>query len=303
MEKIVPPSLDAGDKIRIVSTARAVEKAFIDFAADEIRKRGFEVDFGKNLFQKDRQFAGTDQQRLEDLNEAIRDESVKAIFCARGGYGTARLVDGMDMDAFKKSPKLICGYSDITALHGHVYNHANALSIHGSMPVNFESNTPEALDSLFALMSGERISYSFNSVGYQVDGEAEGDLIGGNLSVIFSILNSPSIPDPNGKILFLEDLDEYLYHVDRMMLNLKRSGYLGTLKGMVIGGMTDMNDNTTPFGKTAMEIIEEHTSSLGVPVATGFSSGHMDNNLAWIHGKKIRLTARSNQPNSIEYLD
>jgi len=248
-------------------------------------------------------FSGTDQQRLDDLNEAIRDQSVKAIFCARGGYGTARLVDGMDLDAFKKSPKWICGYSDITALLGHLYQKANAVSIHGTMPVNFESNTPEALSSLFALLSGEGISYSFDSIGYQVDGVAEGDLIGGNLSVIFSILNSPSIPDPKGKILFLEDLDEYLYHIDRMMLNLKRSGYLGELTGIVIGGMTDMNDNTIPFGKTAMEIIEEHTADLSIPVATGFPSGHIDNNRAWMHGKKIRLTARSNQPNFIEYLN
>lgn len=303
MEKIVPPSLQSGDKIRIISTARAVDQPFIDFAAEEIRKRGFQVDFGQNLFQKDRQFAGTDLQRLVDLNEAIRDQSVKAIFCARGGYGTARLVDGIDLDAFKKSPKWICGYSDITALLGHLYQQAKAISIHGTMPVNFESNTPKALNSLFALLRGGKISYSFPSVGYQVDGAAEGDLIGGNLSVIYSILNSPSLPDPTGKILFLEDLDEYLYHVDRMMLNLKRSGYLGELAGIVIGGMTDMNDNTIPFGKSAMEIIHEHTSDLGIPVATGFPAGHIDNNQAWIHGKKIRLTASSDQPNSIDYLD
>ncbi len=303
MEKILPPSLQLGDKIRIISTARAVENSFIDYAAEEIRKRGFDVDFGKNLFQRDRQFAGTDQQRLDDLNEAIRDKSVKAIFCARGGYGTARLVDNVDVDAFRKNPKWICGYSDITALLGHLYTKANAVSIHGTMPVNFEANSTEALNSLFALIGGRRISYSFNSVGYQVEGEAEGDLIGGNLSVIFSILNSPSLPDPTGKILFLEDLDEYLYHVDRMMLNLKRSGFLGALKGIVIGGMTDMNDNTIPFGKTAMEIIEEHTADLGIPGASGFPAGHIDNNQAWAHGKKIRLIASSDQPNSIDYLD
>ena len=303
MEKIVPANLKHGEKIRIISTARAVEGPFIEWATEEIKKRGFQVDYGKNLFQKDRQFAGTDQQRLDDLNEAIRDESVKTIFCARGGYGTARLVDNMDLDAFRKNPKWICGYSDITALLGHLYSTANAVSIHGTMPVNFETNSTEALNSLFALINGERISYSFDSVGYQVDGDAEGDLIGGNLSVIFSILNSPSLPDPTGKILFLEDLDEYLYHVDRMLLNLKRSGYLSALSGIVIGGMTDMNDNTIPFGKTAMEILEEHTADIGIPVATGFPSGHIDNNLAWVHGKKIRLTASSNQPNSIYYLD
>ena len=303
MEKIVPPNLKHGEKIRIISTARAVEQPFIEWATEEIKKRGFQVDYGKNLFQKDRQFAGSDQQRLEDLNEAIRDESVKTIFCARGGYGTARLVDNMDVDAFKKNPKWICGYSDITALLGHLYSKANAVSIHGTMPVNFQSNTPEALNSLFSAISGESVSYSFDSAEFQIDGEVEGDLIGGNLSVLFSILNSSSLPDPTGKILFLEDLDEYLYHVDRMMLNLKRSGYLRVLKGIIIGGMTDMNDNTIPFGKSTMEIIEEHTSDLGIPVATGFQSGHIDNNLAWIHGKKIRLTARSNQPNQIEYLD
>jgi len=303
MEKIVPPPVQSGDKIRIISTARAVEKSFVDSAILEIKKRDFDVDCGKNLFQRDRQFAGTDEQRLEDLNDAIRDPSVKAVFCARGGYGTARLIDGIDLEAFKKTPKWVCGYSDITALLGHLYTQANTVSIHGTMPVNFQDNTPEALNALFSLISGEPIAYSFDSAEFQVPGTAEGDLIGGNLSVIFSILNSPSISEPTGKILFLEDLDEYLYHVDRMLLNLKRIGYLKTLKGIIIGGMTDMNDNNIPFGKTAMEIIKEHTSDLGIPVATGFQSGHIDNNLAWIHGKKIRLTARSNQPNSIEYLD
>ena len=303
MEKIQPSKLDPGDKIRIVSTARAIDQSFIEYARQTIEKRGFEVDFGENLFEKDRQFAGTDEQRISDLNEAIQDQSVRAIFCARGGYGTARLLDRLDLDSFAQNPKWISGYSDITALLGHLYVNANALSIHGTMPVNFETNTAAALDSVFTILLGEPIEYFFESTGAQVNGMAEGDLIGGNLSVLYSILSSSSMPDPTGKILFLEDLDEYLYHLDRMLLNLRRCGYLGALNGIVIGGMTDMNDNAIPFGKTAMQIIEEHTSNLGIPVATGFNSGHIDNNLAWIHGKKIRLTARSNQPNQIEYLD
>lgn len=303
MELIQPKELKLGDEIRIISTARAVDKSFVEFAQNYIEQRGFTVSLGENLFKVQNQFAGSDKERLFDLNEAIRDPKVRAIFCARGGYGTARILEGIDLDSLRKDPKWICGYSDITALLNHIFSMLGIIGAHSTMPVNFEQNSQDSLDTLFEILQGKLPTYSFNGTSDQIPGQSTGNLIGGNLSVLYSILGTKSLPDPKGKILFMEDLDEYLYHIDRMILNLKRSGFLSGLEGIILGGLTEMNDNSIPFGKDAQTIILEHCSELGIPVATNFPSGHFDRNLAWIHGKKIRLTAQSDQPNIIEYLD
>jgi muramoyltetrapeptide carboxypeptidase len=301
MPTVCPPFLRPDDEVCIISTARKVDPGFIDDAKGVLESWGLKVRFGQNLFGADNQFSGTDNDRLNDLNDAIRDPEIKAIFCARGGYGTARICDGMDMKALSNQPTWIVGYSDITALHSHIYRNLGLCTIHGSMPINFSQNTPEALHSLRALMTGSAIKYSAPNHQLNRNGSAEGQLIGGNLSVLFSLLKSPSEMDFNGCVLFIEDLDEYLYHVDRMMLNLKRAGILANLAGLVVGGMTDMRDNTIPFGKTAEEIVSEHVSDYDYPVCFGFPAGHIDDNQAWIHGKKIRLVVNDNQPSLINY--
>lgn len=301
MPMVCPPFLRPDDEVCIISTARKVDPEFIEQAKGELESWGLKVHFGQHLFGAENQFSGTDRERLTDLNNAIRDPKVKAIFCARGGYGTARIADGMDVEALSKQPKWIVGYSDITALHSHIYRHLGLCTIHGSMPVNFAQNTPEALHSLRALLTGSRIEYSASNHQLNRNGSAEGQLIGGNLSVLFSLLKSPSEMDFRGCVLFIEDLDEYLYHIDRMMLNLKRAGLLANLAGLVVGGMTDMRDNTVPFGETAEEIIAGHVSHYSYPVCFGFPSGHIDNNQAWIHGKKIRLVVNDNQPSLLNY--
>ncbi len=295
MNTITPPFLSVGDTVAVISTARKVDRDFIESASGVIRSWGYEVKWGQNLFAENDQFAGTDDQRLSDLNDAIRDPEVSAIFCARGGYGTARLVDRMDLSALTAQPKWIIGYSDITALHSHIFRQTRIMSIHGSMPVNFASNTPEARESLRAQLSGKTETLSAPSHTLNRPGKAEGIMIGGNLSVLYSLIGSASQPICTDKILFLEDLDEYLYHVDRMMLSLKRSGMLANLAGIIIGGMTDMNDNTVPYGKTAEEIIAEHVAQYDFPVCFGFPSGHIDDNRAWIHGKKVKLVVKDNQ--------
>ena len=300
MQTHTPKYLQPGDEIRIISTARSVDKEFIDSATAEIQKRGYAVSLGENLFKKANQFAGTDAERLSDLNEAVRDKNVRAIFAARGGYGTARLLTGFDGKAFNNDPKWICGYSDITALHNHLLNTCQTLSVHSTMPVDFHRNTPKAKDSLFKLVQGETLTYESESHELNRGGNAEGVMVGGNLSMIYSLLGSTAQPLTDGNILFLEDLDEYLYHVDRMMVSLDRAGILENLAGLVVGGMNDMNDNIVPFGKTAEEIISERVATYRFPVTFNFPSGHMDNNQAWVHGKKRRLTVRNGQPSLLQ---
>jgi muramoyltetrapeptide carboxypeptidase len=301
MPTVHPPFLTPGDDVCIISTARKVDREFIDHATDVLESWGFKVHFGHYLFGAENQFSGTDDVRLTDLNNAIRDPKIKAIFCARGGYGTARIVDGIDLEALSKQPKWIVGYSDITALHSHLYRHLSLYSIHGTMPVNFVKNNPKALQSLKDILTGSNISYSAPTHVLNRIGSADGNLVGGNLSVLYSLLKSPSEMNLGSCVLFIEDLDEYLYHIDRMMLNFKRAGLLAGLAGLVVGGMTDMRNNTVPFGKTAEEIIAEHVSEYDFPVCFGFPSGHIDNNQAWIHGKKIRLVVNDNQPSLLTY--
>lgn len=300
MQAHTPEYLQPGDEIRLISTARAAERSYIDLAVSEIEKRGYKATLGKHLFSKSNQFAGTDAERLADLNDAIRDENVRAILCAKGGYGTARLIHDVDEYTFYQDPKWICGYSDVTALHSHIYNVFMTESLHSCMPVGFANYTAEAMDSLFNLLAGKEMSYKFLPHDLNREGDAVGLMIGGNLSVLYSLLGSDAQITPRGSILFIEDLDEYLYHIDRMMLALDRAGILEKISGLIIGGMTDMNDNAVPFGKTAEEIIAERVAPYNYPVAFNFPSGHFDDNRAWVHGKKIRLTVRNDQPSLIE---
>jgi len=300
MQAHTPEHLQPGDEIRLISTARTADKSYIDLAVSEIENRGFKATLGKHLFSKSNQFAGTDEERLADLNDAIRDENIRAILCAKGGYGTGRLLHGIDAKAFHNDPKWICGYSDVTALHSHVYNVFRTQSLHSCMPVGFANYTAEAMNSIFDLLSGNDVIYEFAPDDLNREGNAEGVMVGGNLSVLYSMLGSTAQVSPSGKILFIEDLDEYLYHIDRMMVALDRAGILENISGLVVGGMTDMNDNAVPFGKTAVEIISERVAPYKYPVAFNFPSGHFDDNRTWVHGKKRRLTVRNGQPSLLQ---
>lgn len=285
-----PPPLNAGDEIRILSTARKITPQEVNPAVQILESWGFKVSFGKHIYAEDRQFAGTDAQRREDLQQALNDPHVKAILCARGGYGTARLLDELDFTAFNEHPCWVAGYSDVTALHNHLHRHLEVCSLHGTMPVNFPTNSTESLESLKQALSGQNPEYKTESHPLQRVGECSGVMTGGNLSMIYSLMGSPSQVETRGKILFLEDLDEYLYHVDRMMLNLQRSGMLSHLAGLVVGGMTDMNDNTVSFGRTAEEIVREAVELYNYPVCFGFPAGHVKDNRTLILGQKTKLT-------------
>jgi len=283
---IIPEKLNIGDKIGIISTARKITMEELSPAINTLESWGLKVVFGANLFQEYDQFSGTVDQRTNDLKSMIDDNSIKAILCARGGYGTVQIIDDFNFNNLKNNSKWIVGYSDVTVLHSHL-NNLGIASLHATMPINFESNTMESLSSLKKSLFGNLNSIECKAHPLNKFGKIEGNIVGGNLSILYSLLGSQSDIDTAGKILFIEDLDEYLYHIDRMMMNLKRNGMLGKLKGLIVGGMSDMNDNSIPFGKTAEQIILEHTKDYDFPICFGFPAGHLADN------RSVRLGVHS----------
>lgn len=285
-----PKKLKKGDSIAIVSTARKVSSKELAPAVLFVKKMGLEVHLGKTIEAKDNQYAGDDSLRAQDFQEVLDNPNIKAIWCARGGYGTVRIIDLLDFSNFIRHPKWIIGYSDITVLHSHI-NRLNIPTIHGQMCLEIEKKSKASRDTLQQALFGDNpvISYSLDASLPCRFGTARGSLVGGNLSVLYSILGSSSQIDWQGKILFLEDLDEMLYHIDRMMQNLKRSGRLKNLAGLVVGGMSEMRDNTIGFGKTAPEIIFEAVQGYQYPVCFNFPAGHVQDNRALVFGKAVTL--------------
>ncbi len=286
---ITPPYLKTGDKIGIVCTARKITLKEIAFAVRKLKSWKLEPVIGGSIGKSLNQFAGDDWARTEDFQQMLNDDEVKGILCARGGYGTVRVIDKLDFSVFKNKPKWIVGFSDITVLHAHLHRHFGIETIHASMPLSFKTNTKAALDSLRDTLFGKKLQYKIPKHNLNITGKAKGELVGGNLSVLYSIAGSRSDLKTAGKILFIEDLDEYLYHVDRMMMQLKRSNKLRNLAGMIVGGFSKMRDNEIPYGKNAREIIHEHVKDYGYPVAFGFPAGHISDNRAMIFGRKIKL--------------
>lgn len=288
---IIPPFLHPKDSVGILSTARKISHPEIIPAIRKFEDWGLHVKCGKNLHQEFHQFAGTDKERLSDFQQMLDDDSIKAIICARGGYGTVRFIDKIDFSEFTKKPKWIVGYSDITILHSHIQKQCSVATLHATMPLNFPADGIEnsALRSLKKALFGEMLEYKLESSTFNRKGIAKGILVGGNLSILHTLNGTPSQIGTDGKILFIEDLDEYLYHIDRMMLNLKRCGMLKNIAGLIVGGMTEMKDNTIPFGKSAYEIVAETIAEYNYPVCFGFPAGHIPENNALIFGKEITL--------------
>jgi muramoyltetrapeptide carboxypeptidase len=309
-----PPALRSGDVIAIIPTARAI-------VLDEIRDGivlaeswGLRVRIGEGIGRKDFQQAGTPEQRAQDLQAAINDPSVRAIWCARGGYGTMQLMPHLDLSVLKKDPKWIIGFSDITVLHNHLQN-IGLCSLHAQMAHMVAAKTEETRETLRAALFGEAYSVEaasrepraasldaankLGTPGSKLEaraGTCEGVLVGGNLSLLYGLRGTPYDIDPKGKILFMEDLDELLYHVDRMVMNLKLSGWFQNLAGLVVGGMNDMHDKNPadPFGRTAEQIIADATRGTNYPVAFGFPVGHIKDNRALIMGEKAKLSVTAN---------
>jgi muramoyltetrapeptide carboxypeptidase len=286
---IIPTYLKKGDKIGIIATARKISEAELAPALKIIEEKGLIPVLGKNLLGACHQFSGTDAERSADLQTMLDDESIKAIIVARGGYGTVRIIDNIDFSNFKKHPKWIVGYSDITVLHSHINKTLGIATLHATMPINFLQDA-YATETLFKALFGENLHYEFDAHKLNRKGKAEGEIVGGNLSLLYALCGSISDISTDGKILFIEDLDEYLYHIDRMMMNLKRSGKLSNIKALIVGGMSDIKDNTIPYGKTAEEIIAEHVAEYNYPVCFGFPAGHIKNNYALKMGTLAKLS-------------
>ena len=286
---ITPHYLIHGDKIAIISPARKITVEEVRPAIRMFRTWGLEVVEGEHLYSSDNQLAGSDEQRLADFQLMLDDDSVKAIVCSRGGYGTVRIIDSLDFSKFIKNPKWIVGYSDATVLHSHIHRNCGIETLHAVMPVNFKDqcDADPAISTLKRALFGRGLSYLFPAGPMDRNGTGKGQLIGGNLSILYSLAGSVSDINTEGKILLLEDVDEYLYHIDRMMMNLRRSGKLENLAGLIVGGMTKMRDNEVPFGKPANAIIAEAVAEYTYPVCFNFPAGHEVDNRALILGREV----------------
>lgn len=289
---IIPQGLKKGDKLWIVSPAGKIKDEHLHHAVEWLKSEGYRVETGRHALNEHYQFAGTDNQRLGDLQQAFDDDDAAAVLCARGGYGTMRLLDKLNFDKLIQHPKWLVGFSDITCLHNCLNNHGIA-TIHGVMPrYYFSSNNQpgENLKSLMQLITGSTAQYVLPSSNICRKGKATGQLVGGNLSVMSCLMGTPHELRTDGRILFLEDIDEYLYHTDRLMQQLRLAGKLENLAGLVAGRFTNMKDNTSPFGRNAYEIIAEATRAYNFPVCYGFPAGHDDLNLALAFGMDWELT-------------
>jgi len=291
-----PKFLQKGDTIAIVSTARKVSLSELKPALEIIKKWKLNVVIGKSIEAEEDQFAGSDELRASDFQEMLDNPKVKAIWCARGGYGTVRMIDKLDFTEFKKHPKWIVGYSDVTVLHSQIHT-LGFQTLHAQMPVAIETKTEATVNSIYNTLFGMEYSITITSEKNNRTGIASGQLVGGNLSILYSLCGSPSAINTDGKILFIEDLDEYLYHIDRMLQNLKRNGMFANLKGLIVGEMTQMHDNDIPFGKTAEEIILEVCKDYSFPIAFNFPAGHLEDNRALVFGNKVKLVIDNNDVN------
>lgn len=288
---ITPSYLQPGDKIIIVSPAGKVNETYILPAVKWLEGRGYRIELGENIFASHFQYAGTDSQRCSDMQKALDDKDAKAIICSRGGYGTVRIINRLDFSTFMNHPKWIIGFSDITIMHA-CLNNRRVATIHGVMPKYFfdiKGSPNESLITLMKILTGEKVSYTIRGSDYNRPGKISAELTGGNLSIISSMFGTCCELNSKGKILFIEDVDEFLYHADRMMYQLNMSGKLSKLAGLVIGNFTDMKDNESPFGKTIHEIISEAAGNYNYPVCFGFPAGHDEKNLALVFGKKWEI--------------
>ncbi|MBI9033392.1 MAG: LD-carboxypeptidase [Bacteroidales bacterium] len=289
---IKPPYLKKGDKIGIISPAGKISKDIIDPAISLLEKMGYIPVKGTHIYAGEFQMAGKDEQRLSDIQQMINDPEIKAIFATRGGYGLVRIIDKIDFKPLVTNPKWIVGYSDITILHAHLQGKLHLASIHGVMLKEYQSCSQRSLNSLTKSLSGSKSSYEIKSHPFNQPGECDGILTGGNLSIICSLLGSSTEINTDGKILFIEEIGEHHYHIDRMIRQLKRAGKLKNLAGLIVGSFSHMRDEPKDFGMTAYEIIAQAISEYDFPVCFDFPAGHTENNYALVLGTEMEIDIR-----------
>ena len=289
MKPVIPKYLKENSKIIIISPAGAVNKDFVDFSYKFLTSLGYNVELSKSCINKHFQFGGTDEERLIDLQTALDNPTIDAILCSRGGYGLIRIIDKLDFSKFVETPKWIIGFSDITNLHIAI-NKLGIATLHGQMTKAISQTTLSlSVTKMLQVLKGEQIKYKIPSHSLNRNGIARGELIGGNLSIIYSLQATKYEIDTDNKILIIEDLNEYLYHIDRIMINLKLSGKLQKLKALIIGQFSDMKDNATPFGKSVYEIIAEKVQEYNYPLCFDFPVGHIDENMPLVLGANYEL--------------
>jgi len=288
---MLPPYLSAGSTIGMVCPSGYMPLENVQNCIKAFEARGYKIRIGKTVGNQFNYFAGTDEERLTDLQQMLDDDSIDAILCGRGGYGLSRIIDSIDFTKFNHHPKWLIGFSDITVLHAHINTSYGIATIHAPMAAAFNAtlNPNPYTHSLFSAIEGSPLSYSTAAHPLNKQGKAIAELIGGNLTIIAHLVGSKSAYHTKGKILFIEDIDEYLYHIDRMMISLKRSGKLTGLAGLLVGDMTDMKDNEVKFGMDAYSIIADAVKDYNYPVWFGFPAGHSALNNALILGRKVSM--------------
>ena len=285
-----PPALKSKNQIRILTTARKVSLEEIQEAKNWLEGLGYEVSLGTTIGLEEHQYGGTDTDRIRDFQEALDDAQVMAIWFARGGYGSIRVLENIDWNKFIQNPKWLIGFSDMTIWHNQVNQFYGIQTLHAIMPLTFPKASAEAKNLLAENLSGNFPAINWSIYPNNKKGDiAEGEIIGGNLSILYSLLGTKSGFNTNGKILFIEEIDEYLYHIDRMMMSLKLAGKLDGLKALVVGGFTDIKDNEIPFGKSYEEIILEHTKDFNYPVLFDFPAGHIEDNRPIALNSRVRI--------------
>ncbi len=290
---IQPPYLKAGDTVAIVAPSGVLKNRTDEVGRSKaiLESWGLNVVIGKHVFSKHGHFAGTDDERCEDLQKALNDPSIKAIWAARGGYGTVRIIDKLDYTQFKKNPKWIIGYSDITALHNQLHN-LGYETIHAMMCTSLtkdESEVKEAISTLKNAIFGKNLSYQLEGSNYNKTGTVTAPLVGGNLTVLHTMLGSKTSIDTSGDIIFLEEVGEYAYHIDRMLQSLKRAGYFDNCKGILVGDISRVRYNDQDFGRTIEEIFLDIVADKNIPVAFNMPAGHEKDNRAMILGSMVEL--------------
>jgi len=287
---IIPPFLKAGDQVEIIAPAKFVSSKDIENAVYFFKQHKLDIIFNKTVFQKDNVFAGSILQRVENLNAAINNKKTKAILFARGGYGSIQIIDSINFFELSKNPKWLIGFSDTTSILMHIYSQFNICSIHGPMAYNFKEISVDAGNHVINILKGKKINIKTNASHFNINGTSHGILIGGNLSIICSLIGSKSMPNwESDFILFIEDIDEYMYHLERMMYMLDRSGLLKNIKGLIVGQMTGILDNPIGFGKDPVQLINDIVSKYKYPVCFNFPIGHTENNNSIIIGERIKL--------------